>query len=620
MPRRRAARVAAVTVAVAALGIATTAAPNRTAAASTALDADCPRPPSPPPERVAGPDRVATALAVAAGRPGPVARAVLAPADRFPDATVGAALAGAVGAPLLLTGPDRLAPAVAAFLRAAGPVPVAVVGGPAAVAPAVVDALEAAGHPVTRLAGTDRHATSRLAAELAASLAPASAGGPLVVASGASWADAAVGSALASGRNGRLVLTDGDDATPLQGLAAGREVVLVGGVAAVTEAAATHLATVARSVDRLAGADRILTAVQVAHARPGAGALLVTGANWPDAVVAAAAAAAGGDVVLLTGPDRLPAETAMELAGRRLRVVGGEAAVPGSIAAEAVDVALAGPGAGPLFWDPAPCGTTTIRAGATASLAVSTLGSLQGVDLTHDGPATVALAPFATGVAVHVTGTAPGTVRVALSATAVSAAGVARPVRVGWTVAVLPEIRAPEGWLVAPGTTAVAGTAGPLTRYTIEIADGLEAAQDVTAFAAFADQVLQDPVQGWTARGAHRLQRVDDPAAARVRVVLATPATVDRLCARAGLDTGGVVSCWTGRFAALNWDRWSGGVAHVPDLTLYRTYLVNHEVGHGLGNRHRACPGPGQLAPVMMQLTLSTYGCRPNGWPYPVAQ
>jgi hypothetical protein len=47
--------------------------------------------------------------------------------------------------------------------------------------------------------------------------------------------------------------------------------------------------------------------------------------------------------------------------------------------------------------------------------------------------------------------------------------------------------------------------------------------------------------------------------------------------------------------------------------------LVNHEVGHTLGQRHRNCPTDGNPAPVMMQQSKGTTTagrtCRPNPWP-----
>jgi hypothetical protein len=180
-----------------------------------------------------------------------------------------------------------------------------------------------------------------------------------------------------------------------------------------------------------------------------------------------------------------------------------------------------------------------------------------------------------------------------------------------------PAIQVGPGWVRAPGESAVFGSGGTIVRYTVEIADGLASRQELDDFADRVDRWLGEQQRGWTSRGTVRLQRVDDPSRARIRVLLASPATVDRLCGQVGLRTVGRYSCWNGTYAALNADRWFTSVPHVPDLELYRQYLVNHEVGHGLGFGHRSCPGPGRIAPVMMQLSISTQGCVPNPHPYP---
>ena len=177
--------------------------------------------------------------------------------------------------------------------------------------------------------------------------------------------------------------------------------------------------------------------------------------------------------------------------------------------------------------------------------------------------------------------------------------------------------QASEGWLIAGGEGDVIGHGGPLERYTVEIADGLEEQQPLDAFAERVEDTLSDPDRGWTSRGDRRVQRVEDPDRADIRVLLGSPDQVDRLCARAGLNTAGVYSCWNGEFAALNADRWFHGVANIDDLELYRDYLINHEVGHGFGFGHVGCPGPGQPAPVMMQQSIRLDGCEPNGVPFP---
>ena len=171
-----------------------------------------------------------------------------------------------------------------------------------------------------------------------------------------------------------------------------------------------------------------------------------------------------------------------------------------------------------------------------------------------------------------------------------------------------------DGFLVAGGAGPVVGT-GPLRTFSVEVER--EAGLDLAAVTSEIEAILLDP-RGWTADGSISLQRVGNARAADIRVVVARPVTVDLYCGRVGLRTGGSVSCWDGFRAMLNLDRWNTGV--VPfhaDLTIYRQYLVNHEVGHGLGHGHVFCPRPGALAPVMMQQTGGIGACVANGWPYP---
>lgn len=173
--------------------------------------------------------------------------------------------------------------------------------------------------------------------------------------------------------------------------------------------------------------------------------------------------------------------------------------------------------------------------------------------------------------------------------------------------------RSPEGWLVAGGggVDPVDDT-GRVVRWTFEVEDGLDV--DLAAAADAAERALHDP-RSWARE--HTLERVDSPDDARVRILVARPATVDRLCARAGLATNGYFSCWNGRVAAINHDRWSAGVDHIDDLALYRAYVVNHEVGHALGHDHRGCAGAGTTAHVMQQQTRTLAGCVANPWPHP---
>ncbi|MBP2336827.1 hypothetical protein JOF41_003005 [Saccharothrix coeruleofusca] len=187
-------------------------------------------------------------------------------------------------------------------------------------------------------------------------------------------------------------------------------------------------------------------------------------------------------------------------------------------------------------------------------------------------------------------------------------------------------------WHVVPGTSAPVGS-GTLHTYVVEVEDGVRV--DEQAFGQFVQDTLADP-RGWTARGGVALRRVDSgPASMRVR--LTSMRTARALC---GYEIPVDVSCRNGGRIDLSAARWvRGAVAFDGDLVNYRRYVINHEVGHALGQGHQPCAVHGGLAPVMMQQTFSTSNdeivritagvpqgavipadgkvCAPNPWPFP---
>lgn len=142
-------------------------------------------------------------------------------------------------------------------------------------------------------------------------------------------------------------------------------------------------------------------------------------------------------------------------------------------------------------------------------------------------------------------------------------------------------------------------------RVDVRISDG-------EGFAESLSLTMSDP-RGWIRAG---FVVREDPNA-RHRVVIAEGDVVDKLCKPYGTD--GKFSCQNGPMVAINADRWRKGVEHWPgDLASYRRMLLNHEMGHLLGQHHRDCPGPGRVAPVMQQQSGSLDGCQANSWPLPV--
>lgn len=130
-------------------------------------------------------------------------------------------------------------------------------------------------------------------------------------------------------------------------------------------------------------------------------------------------------------------------------------------------------------------------------------------------------------------------------------------------------------------------------------------------FEALVEATLSDP-RGWS-RAGFRLVRSDD---GPYRIVLAEGPEVDRLCLPH--DTYGLYSCQRSEVVALNADRWRTATPKwTGDLATYRRMLVNHEVGHLLGqpHPHPQCPRPGRPAALMAQQSTELDGCLPNPWP-----
>jgi uncharacterized protein DUF3152 len=160
-------------------------------------------------------------------------------------------------------------------------------------------------------------------------------------------------------------------------------------------------------------------------------------------------------------------------------------------------------------------------------------------------------------------------------------------------------------WDILPGRGKRIGNGGEFYKYTIEVERGIDLAPfgGNDSFAKLVDTTLADP-RGWTSTGQVSLQRVDsnddDP---DIRISLSTPDTVHRneYC---GYEIKYESSCWRRDVSRvmINLARWvRGAKAFGGDIGNYRSYAINHEIGHAFGRGHVGCPKDGELAPVMMQ-------------------
>ncbi|MDO9455763.1 DUF3152 domain-containing protein [Nocardioides sp.] len=130
----------------------------------------------------------------------------------------------------------------------------------------------------------------------------------------------------------------------------------------------------------------------------------------------------------------------------------------------------------------------------------------------------------------------------------------------------------------------------------------------------FRRQVQQtyDDARGWRGKGV-RFRPVGRGGS--FTVVLAEASTVPSFSS----GCSSTYSCRVGRHVIINQTRWQ--TATPPwngagrSLRDYRHLVVNHETGHWLGKGHAGCARRGALAPVMMQQSKGTDGCRFNPWP-----
>lgn len=175
----------------------------------------------------------------------------------------------------------------------------------------------------------------------------------------------------------------------------------------------------------------------------------------------------------------------------------------------------------------------------------------------------------------------------------------------------------PHSGLVGTGRFTTSSVSLPAARrtatvrtYVVEVEGGVGTTPNDVARQV--QKTLNDP-RGWLGYRGTSFAAVPSRAEADFVVYLASPPTVDRMCAP--LNVWREWSCEHGQDVVLNSDRWFLMTPTYHDLAAYRAYLVNHEVGHLLGRGHVPCPKRGARAPVMLQQSLSLQGCVRNSWP-----
>ncbi len=281
-----------------------------------------------PMQRIQGPDRYATAVAVSRQAfSGKAPTVVLASGQDYPDALSGSALAGASKGSLLLSARTALPDSTRAELQRLAPAKVYIMGSSAALSAAVETAVKSALTTATveRVQGPNRYDTAVAAARKVAAIAPP---GKVIVVSGTAWPDAASASALAYAKSYPVLLMRptavGDSATAFLAQYRPEMAIFVGGANTVSETIKAVVGKITgKPTTRVSGANRYDTAAAVArHSVTVEGfgataAYLATGLNYADALTGGMLAGVRTQPLLLMQKDACPGGTAYFLREHR---------------------------------------------------------------------------------------------------------------------------------------------------------------------------------------------------------------------------------------------------------------------------------------------------------------
>lgn len=222
-------------------------------------------------ERLAGPDRYATARVVAESTFESAPVALLAHGRSFADALSANYVSGGLGAPLFLTETGALPAGVLGALDGLGTTRVIIVGGTGVISEAVEAELLDSGLLVSRISGANRYETSRQVAATFASnaIGDLDGGRGAIVATGEGFADALAVAPLSGSARVPIVLTTFAGLHPVARAALEEHgierVLVVGGPAAVSAGVVSEIEAMGIGVRRLAGATRQATSLAVAE-------------------------------------------------------------------------------------------------------------------------------------------------------------------------------------------------------------------------------------------------------------------------------------------------------------------------------------------------------------------
>ncbi|MFZ3372138.1 MAG: N-acetylmuramoyl-L-alanine amidase [Desulfitobacteriaceae bacterium] len=326
--------------------------------------------------RLYGATRIDTAIRVAQVGWQQADIVLLARADDFPDSLVAVPLSHSLEAPILLTYPDKLESSVLTEIKRLGAKHVILLGGAGVLGKTIITPLEQAGFTWERIGGVDRYDTAVQIAQRLGS------NGQVVLVNGENFPDALAIAPYAGVTQTPILLTNArglqaatkneilvlQPGTTMAGGEGGGQTIVVGGEGVVPSATLLGIP----DLNRIAGKDRYETAAKVywfaqdvltgtegvAKFNLGTSrsvvqttyssellnndllnkAYLVTGENFPDALVAGALAARQATSLFMSSTNILPAMTYSALGnavgvgnGLEVTIVGGAAVISNKV-------------------------------------------------------------------------------------------------------------------------------------------------------------------------------------------------------------------------------------------------------------------------------------------------
>lgn len=282
--------------------------------------------------RIAGSDRIATAIEVSKKYYKTADTVIIARSDMYPDSLTASPLAKALKAPILLTQKDELDDRVMDEIARLGVKNVIIVGGESSINSVVESLLYKydKDHEIERIAGKNRYETS---AALATKLIEVAGNkNTAIIARGENFADALTAGAFASEKSYPILLVQKSSINPsIAKVIKGNKInkiCIAGGLNSVSSKVQKQLP---EDTQRISGSDRYETAVKIAEKLfEGKQAFVASGEVFADALVVSPVAGGQSSPILLVSRNELPKSVKDYVAKniKQITVVGGEKYVP----------------------------------------------------------------------------------------------------------------------------------------------------------------------------------------------------------------------------------------------------------------------------------------------------